>query len=43
MNALQSQFLGQYAGLGGLEQQAGQGVLDQNANNWYNQNYGYSQ
>lgn len=42
-NALQSQFLGQYANLAGLGQQYNQGILDQAANNWYNQNYGYKQ
>lgn len=35
--------MGQYANLAGLQQQYNQGVLDQNANNWYNQNYGYDQ
>lgn len=42
-NALQSQFLGQYGNLGSLAQQYQQGLYDQAANNWYNQNYGFQQ
>lgn len=42
-NALQSQFLGQYGNLAGGQQQYQQALLDQAANNWYNQTYGYDQ
>lgn len=42
-NALQSQFLGQYGNLAGGQQQVNQALLDQQANNWYNQAYGYDQ
>lgn len=42
-NALQAQFLGQYAGLAGQQQATQQQDLDQAYQDWYTQNYGYDQ
>lgn len=43
VNALQSQYNGQLAGLGQLQQDYAQGNIDQQYNDWYQRTYGYGQ